>query len=248
MKRLFTHLTETRSTNQWMQEELPRGTYEEGWVVYTDYQTAGRGQRGNHWESEPGKNLLLTLLLQPRNLPARGQFILSEAVALGCLDYLSGQADGFSIKWPNDLYWQEKKIAGILIENDLSGPNIGNCYVGIGLNINQTDFRSDAPNPVSLRQITGRETDLKEALDGLYNAILHRYSQIDQRQQLHHDYLSHLFRYGIPAPFHNETEGTFTAVIDDVEPSGYLVLRHTDGSRQRYFFKEGRHVIGSAVL
>ena len=248
MIRKFTHLSETRSTNQWMQDEFHRTGGEEGWLVYADFQTAGRGQRGNHWESEAGANLLFTLLLQPGNLPANRQFALSEAVALGCVDYLARWADGFSVKWPNDIYWQEKKLAGILIENDLRGSLVHDSFVGIGANMNQTRFVSDAPNPVSLRQITGQEVRLDEALNDIYEAILRRYRQLDTPAALHADYLGRLFRFGVEAPFQNDCRGVFMATITGVEPTGHLLLRENDGSENRYFFKEVKHVIGGSAL
>ena len=120
-------------------------------------QTAGRGQAGNSWESEAGKNLLFGLLFHPREVEANRQFILSQAVALSICETLSDYAEDIRIKWPNDIYWKDRKICGMLIENTLVGRCIENCIIGAGININQQTFCSDAPNPVSLRQITGKE-------------------------------------------------------------------------------------------
>lgn len=129
------------------------------------YNESGRGQRGNSWESEPFKNLTFSLLLRPEHIPANRQFLLSEIVSLATVDVLNRYATGFSIKWPNDIYWHDKKIAGILIENVLSGSTFSRAIIGMGLNINQKNFYSDAPNPVSLYQITGRTYKIEKILD-----------------------------------------------------------------------------------
>jgi len=128
-------------------------------LVTADFQTAGRGQAGNSWESEAGKNLLFGLLFHPREVEANRQFILSQAVALSICETLSDYAEDIRIKWPNDIYWKDRKICGMLIENTLVGRCIENCIIGAGININQQTFCSDAPNPVSLRQITGKEQE-----------------------------------------------------------------------------------------
>ena len=154
-------LDETDSTNRFLIQlcNEKENTVEEMTTVKTDYQTSGKGQRGNSWEAEKGQNLLFSFVLYPTFLEARHQFILSQIVSLAIKEELSRWSDEISIKWPNDIYWKEKKICGILIENDLSGIYIGRCIVGIGININQEKFVSDAPNPVSLKQITGKKHD-----------------------------------------------------------------------------------------
>lgn len=147
-----------------------------GTVIAADSQTAGRGQRGNSWEAEPGKNLTFSLLLEPEHIPARRQFAISRAVALAICDclrhWLSNHADEIAIKWPNDIYVGNRKICGILIENSLQADRICRTVVGIGLNVNQTVFRSDAPNPVSMAQLAGFEFDLDTLLDDLATTII----------------------------------------------------------------------------
>ncbi|MBP5317782.1 MAG: biotin--[acetyl-CoA-carboxylase] ligase [Paludibacteraceae bacterium] len=233
----FIHLKETDSTNTWLQNYARREAPEEGLLVYTDFQTAGRGQMGNHWESEPDSNLLFSLLLRPRQLPANAQFVLSQAVALGVCDFFSGFGEGFSIKWPNDIYWHDRKIGGILIENDLEGSLVGRSYIGIGLNINQQRFYSDAPNPVSLMQITGRQHDLDDCLRRVWSAIADRYAQLTEAERLRADYLARLYQYGTDALYF-DAQGVFEGRIETVEPSGHLVVRKKSGVRARYFFKE----------
>ena len=155
-------LAETDSTNDYLAKLCNQGNIEEFYTERTEYQTSGKGQRGNSWESEPGKNLLFSFVFYPTALEAKSQFNLSMLVATGLVDALSGYTDGFSIKWPNDIYWKDQKIAGILIENMLEGKYISQCIVGIGLNVNQTVFHSSAPNPISLAQIIGKEIDREE--------------------------------------------------------------------------------------
>ena len=143
------YLPTINSTNAWLQQALLEQQLPEGVLVYTSYQTNGRGQLTNVWESEKDKNLLFSMLFTPVWLPVKDQFVLSQAVALGVVRFLNKFQAGFKVKWPNDIYWNDKKIAGILIENNLQGTVIGSSVVGIGLNINQMEFLSDAPNPVS---------------------------------------------------------------------------------------------------
>ena len=158
------HISETNSTNSYLQNFCAKEKTEEFTTVAADYQTSGRGQRGNSWESEPHKNLLFSFVLFPEFLEARRQFLISQIVSLAIKEELDTYTDDVSIKWPNDIYWKEKKICGILIENDLIGRNISRSIAGIGININQEEFHSPAPNPVSLYQITGKQYDIYEVL------------------------------------------------------------------------------------
>lgn len=159
-------LDETASTNQYLSQlcNQLQESVAELTTVTAEFQTAGKGQRGNTWEAEEGKNLLFSFVLYPSFLEARRQFILSQIVSLAIKEELSRWSDEITIKWPNDIYWKDKKICGILIENDLSGHHIRRSIAGIGININQEVFNSDAPNPVSLKQITGKEHDRYEIL------------------------------------------------------------------------------------
>ena len=145
-------LDETASTNQYLSQlcNQLQESVAELTTVTAEFQTAGKGQRGNTWEAEEGKNLLFSFVLYPSFLEARRQFILSQIVSLAIKEELSRWSDEITIKWPNDIYWKDKKICGILIENDLSGHHIRRSIAGIGININQEVFNSDAPNPVSL--------------------------------------------------------------------------------------------------
>jgi BirA family biotin operon repressor/biotin-[acetyl-CoA-carboxylase] ligase len=232
------YLPSTTSTNAWLQDYCLQQACAEGTLVYTSYQTNGRGQLSNKWESEAGKNLLLSMLFTPTWLPVKDQFILSQAVALGVVDFLRGYDADFQVKWPNDIYWRGKKIAGILIENHLQGSVIGASIVGIGLNINQLEFLSDAPNPVSLAQITHTTFELKACLEALHQALWRRYTQAQENpQQIREDYLSVLYRYRQWATY-QDAQGVFEGMITDVENRGYLHILSRAGIDQKYAFKE----------
>ena len=164
------HLDQTVSTNSYLNtlcehEEVPDFT-----VVWADFQTAGRGQRGNSWESNAGENLTFSYVLHPDFVIAQEQFLLSEIAALAVKETLEEYVEYVSIKWPNDIYWKQKKICGMLIENNLTGISIHRSICGVGININQEVFNGSAPNPISLRQIIGRVVDLidEDVLKGEY--------------------------------------------------------------------------------
>ena len=156
---------ETDSTNNYLHARANPKELPEGSVVWADFQTAGRGQIGNAWESEAGANLTFSAVLYPSFLPANRQFLISQIAALSVKQLLDKYTGEVTIKWPNDIYWRDRKICGMLIENDLSGMSIYSSIIGIGININQKEFRSNAPNPVSLYQITGREYDLEQLME-----------------------------------------------------------------------------------
>lgn len=234
------YLKETASTNSYLKELRKKEHVTEGTVVCTHEQTAGRGQMGNHWESEPGMNLTFSLILFPINLPVRKQFLLSEMVSLSILEILNEEQAGFSIKWPNDIYYGDRKICGILIENEIEGSHISSTIAGIGLNVNQTTFRSDAPNPVSLKQITGKEYDLPQLLKKLQDKLMHLYAGLGSLQgedRISKRYEEHLYHGQGIHPFWDEN-GKFMASIAGVRPEGYLVLKTEEGDIRQYLFKE----------
>ena len=235
----FIHLSETASTNTYLQQLDAETNLPEGTIVYTDTQSSGRGQRGNSWESEPHKNLTFSLLLRPDHIPANEQFLLSQVVSLAIVDVLNRYAAGFSIKWPNDIYWEDRKIAGILIENVLSGSTFSRAIIGIGLNVNQTVFLSDAPNPVSLFQITGHTHSLEQMLNQFVDTFRTRYLETFSRsaQRIREEYFASLYRNDGYYPFCSDGE-TFRAAITDVEPDGHLILSTESGETKRFAFKE----------
>ncbi|MBR5725995.1 MAG: biotin--[Muribaculaceae bacterium] len=247
----YLKVSQTASTNTYLSRlaaTLPGGT-----VIYTPCQTAGRGQKGNSWESEEGKNLTFSLLLKHPPVKARDQFYLSEAAALAVVEALTAEAgDGFTVKWPNDVYWQDKKICGMLIENSLDGSDIATCIIGIGINVNQERFVSNAPNPVSLINITGREHDLDTLLKRVCARIeqtVETLSDDTARRNLHQRYMAALYRNdGALHPFEDATGNRFMATVAGIAPDGTLTLRHEDGTTHDYLFKEVRHIINQVVL
>lgn len=234
------HIEETDSTNRWLKEN-GEGTM----VVVADYQTAGKGCGTNSWESERGKNLTFSMLIHPTDIPASQQFRITEVVSVALCEVLERYlltvpelAEGPSIKWPNDIYMGDKKICGVLIENRLQGNVIVDSIIGIGLNVNQTEFVSDAPNPVSLRQLLGREID-REAL---LHDFLETLETVSSSETTYSAYRNKLFRLGKQAVFSDET-GRFEGTIQDVETDGRLLIKDLAGQVRRYAFKEVQFVI-----
>lgn len=238
--RQIIRLEETESTNSYLRDLLKSQHLEEGSVVVADFQTAGRGQVGNSWYSDKGDNLLFSLLIYPTGIPANEQFIISRMVSLAIKNTLDQFADDIRIKWPNDIYWKERKIAGILIENSLQGKIIENSIIGIGLNLNQQIFPVELPNPVSLRQITATEQDKNYILDLLLKEffLLYRSLQQGEKQVIEDEYMLDLYRAN-GYYWYEDANGRFQAEIDNVLPSGHLVLRTLDTNEERiYAFKE----------
>ncbi len=235
----------TDSTNRYLHEYQG----EEGSIMTiatANYQTAGRGQGTNHWESEPYKNLLFSVKTHPQGVPVARQYVMLEAGALAIADTLTAYINDVSIKWPNDIYWKDSKISGTLSECAISGPHIRQCILGTGININQQHFVSDAPNPVSLRQITGHEVCCEEVLQRFIKAFsgyLQRIKagQLDGIDQL---YAQRLYRkQGLHA--YRDADGCFMARIVRVEQNGHLVLEDEQGKQRTYAFKEVSFVINN---
>ena len=227
------HIEETDSTNRWLKAH-GEGTM----VVVADYQTAGKGCGTNSWESERGKNLTFSMLIHPTDIPASQQFRITEVVSVALCEVLEQYIGAVSIKWPNDIYMGDKKICGVLIENRLQGNVIVDSIIGIGLNVNQTEFVSDAPNPVSLRQLLGREID-REAL---LHDFLETLETVSSSETTYSAYRNKLFRMGKQAVFSDET-GRFEGTIQDVETDGRLLIKDLSGQARRYAFKEVQFVI-----
>lgn len=234
---------EVVSTNYSLRELIREGALPEGSVVVADFQTGGRGQIGNVWESEAGKNLTFSVVLYPDCIPAGSQFLISQITALSVKETLDNYVNDVTIKWPNDIYWNDRKICGMLIENDLSGNNIYCSVIGIGINLNQAIFRGDAPNPVSLTQITGGNYDRDEVLNCFLRIFYAYYLQLlqDKQEDIRLAYQSALYRKQGYYLYKDE-EGEFEAVIYAIEPTGHLVLQLQDGSRRRYAFKEVTYI------
>ena len=229
-------VAETTSTNSLLRELVIKESLPEGSVVVADFQTAGRGQIGNVWESEAGKNLMFSIVLYPTCIPANRQFLISQIAALSVKETLDLYTDHITVKWPNDIYWKDKKICGMLIENDLSGHNLYCSIIGIGLNLNQAVFRGEAPNPVSLFQIIGKEVDREEVLDRFLSIFYPYYlSLLQEEYDIFVLATNPLCIEGRYHTYRNEA-GEFEACIHDIESTGHLLLALRDGSVRRYAF------------
>lgn len=232
-------LNEVDSTNNYTSKLLAENRAEEGLVVIAAYQHQGRGQMINTWESDNGKNLLMSVLLCPDFLPVQQQFLLSKVIALGVRDMLRLFVEGVSIKWPNDVYVGNRKIAGILIENSIMGYTIGSSIAGIGVNINQLEFKSDAPNPVSLTQLLGREFDIDELLGLLCDSIDSWYVKLRKGavESINLSYAETLYRLGVEATY-RDGEGEYKGAIVGVNSIGQLQILPVKGKLKTYHFKE----------
>lgn len=243
MKTRIIYLEETDSTNRYL-KDISLEAHDDITVVWTTYQTAGKGQGGHKWESERGKNLLFSVLLHPVNVPVRKQFIMSMAIALAVKHALAEYTSDLSVKWPNDIYWRDKKICGILIENTISASGFKDCILGPGIDVNQEKFYSDAPNPVSLYQILNKDTDIHLILDSVINNLTIYLKSIygGEYSGIRTEYLASLYRRDGFYPY-RDSGGEFCAFIKDVTDDGYLVLQNIEGKIKKYAFKEVEYLI-----
>ena len=237
-------IAETSSTNDYIRQLNANEPLAEGTTVSAGFQLSGRGQVGNSWESEAEKNLLFSTLLFPTGIKITEQFILSQLVAVSLQEALENYIAPVTIKWPNDIYYGDKKLAGILIENDLCAAEMSLSIIGIGVNVNQSRFYSDAPNPVSLLQLLGVEIDRQILLTDYLRQLSANYSQLKNggADELRKRYYAALFRREGFFPF-RDNAGLFSARIEEVDTSGYLHLVTEGGERRKYFFKEVSFVI-----
>lgn len=210
-------------------------------VVICDEQTAGRGQRDTTWESEAGKNLTFSLLLRPFFIPSDQLFILSKAFSVAVCQALKNETQlPITIKWPNDIYVGDKKIAGTLLEHSFSGNRLICSVIGIGLNVNQVYFTSNAPNPTSIVIASGKTMDKEILLDAMLQSFYHCYEclRLGAAEKIEMPYLANLYRKDGYHPYQLPTGERFYAKIADVLNSGELVLEHNNGSKQLFAFKE----------
>lgn len=214
------------STNTFLSQNIEK--YLEGTVIIAGEQTAGRGQRGNQWKSNPNENLTFSLLLKPNFIIPQNQFDLNMVICLALQKTLSVfLGEGVKIKWPNDIFYNNKKIAGVLIENTLKGTQIENTIVGIGLNINQIDF--DYPHASSMQAITAKKYQLENILINLLKNIEEYYLMLKNTNNLlKKHYLEHLYRFNEDSFFRANNE-TWKGKIIDVERSGKLVIENLQG-------------------
>ena len=227
------------STNNYATNHLVEEGWLEGTVVFADVQLKGKGQLQNSWESEKGKNLLISIVLYPEFVPVQNQFEISKVIALSVCEVVSLFVENVSIKWPNDIYVGNQKIAGILIENAVIGNELSYSVAGVGLNVNQQLFLSDAPNPVSLYQLKGIEFDREEILSLLLQSVWKWYEMLKQKNILAIDtaYLNLLYQLDVEATYKDDS-GVFSGKIIGVDPIGQLMIEKSSGEIRSYFFKE----------
>lgn len=232
-------LVKLDSTNNYATANALKNNWPEGTVVLAEEQLSGRGQRNNKWESKAGQNLLLSIVLYPGFLPVQLQFLLSKVIALGVADVVKLFAEEVRIKWPNDIYVGDKKVAGILIETSITGHELGTCVAGIGLNVNQLVFESDAPNPVSLAQLRNRKLKRNEVFNLLTEAIDQWYGTLCRADtgRIDKHYLDRLYRYGLAASYRDKN-GIFQGTITGLNEIGQLQIEDESGHLRTYHFKE----------
>lgn len=230
-------LPEVESTNDFAIELLKSTAIPEGSAILTQKQTKGRGQREQNWESESGKNITVSFIFHPRFLTAARQFNLNICVSLGVLDFVDQvlNKEAVSIKWPNDIYFNNKKIGGILIENTIQGNSLQTSVVGIGININQTEFHSEAPNPASFKTITGQDYNIYESFSILCTCLEARYLQLKAGKEtdMKMEYIKNLFQFDVYRDYLIKGE-LYTCRITGVSDSGRLLLEACSQGNEEY--------------
>lgn len=234
---------ELPSTNTWLKESLVAHKLPEGTLVLAEHQTDGKGQFGAIWSSEPFSSLTFSILLKPIFLPISNTYDISICIALAIHDCLNELRPGFKIKWPNDIYFENKKVAGILIENQIHKSTCEHSVVGIGLNVNQTDFFK-LPNAISLKQIIGVNFPIQNLLDRLCETIEARYLQLraNMYPSLLKSYLEHMYWFNEIHTFQSNAM-QFNASIIGVLRNGRLLLKFSDGSRRDFEIKELQFIV-----
>ena len=240
----YIHLGQIDSTNAYLQRQQSE-TDIRNWVVSADEQTAGKGMGSNGWESEVGKNLTFSLALDASFLPAERQFLLSEAVALGLIQALDTllPTEKLHIKWPNDIYFDNRKLSGILINSTIKANRMDISIIGIGLNVNQIQFQDWPTHPISLRQITGKEYALQPLLEQIAESI---YNKVENLKTdliaIEEAYLQRLYRYSTWAEY--EVDGKVLRLfMTGIDAFGRLLL--VDKKNETYCFdiKEIKFII-----
>ena len=222
----FFVLDEVDSTNNYAMQQVQAQMAVHGCTWFARYQNAGKGQRGKAWDAVAGQNIMMSTVLEPGFIGIDNQFLLNMTVALACFDFFNNEAlDNTCIKWPNDIYWKDRKAGGILIENLLQGKEWKYAVAGIGININQTFFSANLRNPVSLKQITGKTYDIIALAKNLCECLNFRWGQLtaEKHLDLFNDYCCNLYKAGKTVTFKKNNQ-VFDAVVDGVNKRGELLL------------------------
>ena len=240
----FVHLKQTDSTNAYLQRMQSEADIR-NWVVSADEQTAGRGMGSNGWESETGQNLTFSMALDMGFLPAERQFLLSEAVALGLYEALCPliPEEKLHIKWPNDLYYENHKLAGILINNTIKANLMDISIIGIGLNVNQMQFQNWPTHPISLKMITGKTYDLQPLLEQVAESIYNKVEILKvSPTAIENEYLQQLYRYHTWADY--EVDGKVLRLfMTGIDAFGRLMLVDEDNKEYCFDIKEIKFLI-----
>ena len=241
-------LNEVDSTNNYLRRmiEQSKDALPQGFSVYSKYQTAGRGQIGNAWISERGKNLLASILIYPKHIAIHDQFYISKAVSVAVIDALKSlfieHSSSFYIKWPNDIYINDKKIAGILIEHTLSVHQIKYSIIGIGLNVNQKNFSKKIPNPTSVFLETAQQFDVEQLCNAIINQ-LKKWKNTD-RETLLGQYNQLLYRKEKFCQYVDKRgDKTIFAKIIGIDKFGRLLLMDTDNNTTTFELNEISYII-----
>jgi BirA family transcriptional regulator, biotin operon repressor / biotin---[acetyl-CoA-carboxylase] ligase len=221
----FTELAEVDSTNNYAMAQALQGTANHGHAWFAWRQTAGKGSRGKSWNAADGQNIILSVLLSPFPLVSAYSFYLSAAVALAVYDFFKSFAgEETTIKWPNDIYWRDRKAAGVLIENNMRGNAWQWAVAGMGVNINQTEFGNALTNPVSLKQITGKTYDIIAMAKTLCECLQVRYQQLQQhKESILEDYNAALYKKDETVKL-KKSNAVFSCVIKKVNAFGQLQI------------------------
>ena len=240
----YHHFSQIDSTNAFLQKQQSECDIR-NWVVSADEQTAGKGMGSNSWESEVGKNLTFSLAVNMGFLPAERQFLLSEAVPLGIVEVLDKllPVEKLSIKWPNDIYYGNRKLAGILINSTIKASMMDISIIGIGLNVNQIQFQNWPTHPVSLKLITGKDFELQPLLEQLAEHIIKKVEQLKSNPTtIEQDYLKRLFRYRTWADY--EVDGKVLRLfMTGIDPFGRLQLVDEQQTLYTFDIKEIKFVL-----
>lgn len=240
--KVLLHHEELPSTNTYAQELVAKSKPIEGTVISTFRQPQGRGQVGSKWESEPDKNLTLSVILYPTFLSPSQNFALNKAVALAVRHFVAELVPQqvVKVKWPNDIYVGTRKICGILIQNSLNRNALASSIVGIGVNVNQTIFSKDIPNPSSLQLENGKEYDLSSLIPLLCQHLEAMYLRLKSGQFaiLDAEYLNHLYRYQESTLFQRINGSVFWGKISGISNSGQLLVSVEDGGEEAFDLKE----------
>ncbi|NNF36590.1 MAG: biotin--[acetyl-CoA-carboxylase] ligase [Saprospiraceae bacterium] len=247
----FPHLflDEVDSTNAYALSLTSNSNPIEGTAISAGFQSSGRGQIGRSWWGEPGKNIFTSVILKPSHIQAADQWIINQSVSIAIVKCLEAWVDKpIKIKWPNDIYINDKKICGILIQCNLAGKNIQHAIIGIGLNVNQDQFPAELPNPTSLLEETDEEIDIIQLRNALYASLEEHYGKTKtfDAVSIRHQYQEYLYRKGLPTSFMKQGKSLIGTIMG-VDEIGRLMLM-INGRQEAFNFNEVKMIINKKIF